>query len=146
VNPLNLFVQGCLSRVEEAFEDEQSTLSYFEWGLLVFDVRIVLFYTLKRNICLPTFCFFLGCHPPAGCRPGHSLHKSPEAIQLLVNIYRLRYIYISSLLSFLSVTNVPFFYPKKNSLTCQAKESALKINSKIRVFLKSRTCFNLCYI
>ncbi|XP_016940369.2 protein late bloomer [Drosophila suzukii] len=42
VNPLNLFVQGCLSRVEEAFEDEQSTLSYFEWGLLGFDAVILL--------------------------------------------------------------------------------------------------------
>jgi len=58
VNPLNLFVQGCLSRVEEAFEDEQSTLSYFEWGLLGFDVRTVLFYTLKEIFVYLLFASF----------------------------------------------------------------------------------------
>ncbi|XP_017001495.2 protein late bloomer [Drosophila takahashii] len=42
VNPLNLNVDGCLKRVEEAFSDEQNTLSYFQWGLLGFDAVILL--------------------------------------------------------------------------------------------------------
>lgn len=42
VNPLNLYVQGCLSRVEEAFADEATTMSYLEWGLLGFDAVILL--------------------------------------------------------------------------------------------------------
>ncbi|XP_016957875.1 23 kDa integral membrane protein [Drosophila biarmipes] len=42
VNPLNLYVQGCIARVEEAFADEQSTLSYFQWGLLIFEAVILL--------------------------------------------------------------------------------------------------------
>jgi len=47
--------------------------------------------TLWKKYLFTYFFFFLGCNPSAGCRLGHSLHKSPEAIQLLVNIYRLRY-------------------------------------------------------
>ncbi|KAH8348478.1 hypothetical protein KR084_007845 [Drosophila pseudotakahashii] len=42
LNPLNLYVDGCLKRVEEAFADEQNTLGYFQWGLLGFDAVILL--------------------------------------------------------------------------------------------------------
>ncbi|KAH8279073.1 hypothetical protein KR026_001020 [Drosophila bipectinata] len=42
VNPLNLYVSGCLVKVEEAFADEATTSRYLEWGLLGFDVVILL--------------------------------------------------------------------------------------------------------
>ncbi|KAH8267151.1 hypothetical protein KR018_012558 [Drosophila ironensis] len=42
VNPLNLYVHGCLEKVEEAFADEATTSRYLEWGLLGFDVVILL--------------------------------------------------------------------------------------------------------
>ncbi|XP_043655411.1 protein late bloomer [Drosophila teissieri] len=42
VNPLNLYLRGCLGTVEEAFADEASTLGYLEWGLLGFNAAILL--------------------------------------------------------------------------------------------------------
>ncbi|KAH8254228.1 hypothetical protein KR032_009001 [Drosophila birchii] len=42
VNPLNLYTDGCLKKVEEAFADEGSTTTYLEWGLLGFDLVILL--------------------------------------------------------------------------------------------------------
>ncbi|XP_017077493.1 protein late bloomer [Drosophila eugracilis] len=42
VNPLNLYVQGCLARVEESFSDEETTLSYLKWSLFGFNAAILL--------------------------------------------------------------------------------------------------------
>ncbi|EDV59740.1 protein late bloomer [Drosophila erecta] len=42
VNPLNLYVKGCLSQVEEAYADEATTLAYLEWGLLGLNAAILL--------------------------------------------------------------------------------------------------------
>ncbi|EDW46701.1 protein late bloomer [Drosophila sechellia] len=41
VNPLNLYLRGCLEKVEEAFADEATTLGYLEWGLLGFNAAIL---------------------------------------------------------------------------------------------------------
>ncbi|ALC41260.1 Tsp42El [Drosophila busckii] len=41
LNPLNVNIEGCLSKVEEAFADEASTSRYCEWGLLGFDLVIL---------------------------------------------------------------------------------------------------------
>ncbi|XP_064540353.1 23 kDa integral membrane protein [Drosophila montana] len=41
LNPLNVYTDGCLGKVEAAFADEASTSRYFEWGLLGFDLIIL---------------------------------------------------------------------------------------------------------
>ncbi|KAH8372767.1 hypothetical protein KR009_004576 [Drosophila setifemur] len=49
VNPLNLYVDGCLAKVEEAFSDEATTSRYLEWSLLGFDVSIVIFICNRKE-------------------------------------------------------------------------------------------------
>ncbi|XP_030387447.1 protein late bloomer [Scaptodrosophila lebanonensis] len=41
INPLNLFTTGCLTKVEDAFADEAQTRQYYEWGMLGFDLIIL---------------------------------------------------------------------------------------------------------
>lgn len=38
INPLNLYLTGCLPKVEEAFADEAAVTKYHEYGLLAFGV------------------------------------------------------------------------------------------------------------
>ncbi|XP_011178820.1 protein late bloomer [Zeugodacus cucurbitae] len=42
INPLNLYLTGCLPKVEEAFADEATVTSYHEYGLLAFACLILL--------------------------------------------------------------------------------------------------------
>ncbi|EDW01559.1 23 kDa integral membrane protein [Drosophila grimshawi] len=41
LNPLNVYPEGCLTKVEAAFADEAITSRYCEWGLLGFDLIIL---------------------------------------------------------------------------------------------------------
>ncbi|EDW08614.1 23 kDa integral membrane protein [Drosophila mojavensis] len=41
LNPLNVYPDGCLAKVELAFADEATTSRYCEWGLLGFDLVIL---------------------------------------------------------------------------------------------------------
>ncbi|XP_004533750.1 protein late bloomer [Ceratitis capitata] len=42
INPLNLYLVGCLPKVEEAFADEATTTLYHEYGLLFFACLLLL--------------------------------------------------------------------------------------------------------
>ncbi|XP_014088562.1 protein late bloomer [Bactrocera oleae] len=42
INPLNLYLTGCLLKVEEAFADEATVMAYQQYGLLAFECLILL--------------------------------------------------------------------------------------------------------
>ncbi|XP_037951600.1 protein late bloomer-like [Teleopsis dalmanni] len=46
INPLNLYITGCLAKVENSFSDEEIIMKYNEWGLIGFDIIILVIATV----------------------------------------------------------------------------------------------------